>query len=93
VDDEQLALDVIHAVGPGGHFLAQKHTRRHMRDLWLPRFMDRRPYEVWAAAGDGPRSWAADEARRILAEHKPAVLEPRLAAELDRLADSPLLAA
>ncbi len=32
LDDETLALDVIDAVGPGGHFLAQAHTRRHMRE-------------------------------------------------------------
>ena len=31
VDQETLAVDVISAVGPGGHFLAQKHTRKHMR--------------------------------------------------------------
>ncbi len=31
MDEESLALDVIDAVGPGGHFLAQPHTRRHMR--------------------------------------------------------------
>ncbi len=29
--DETLALDVIASVGPGGHFLAEKHTRTHMR--------------------------------------------------------------
>ena len=31
VNPETLALDVIGKVGPGGHFLAQKHTRKHMR--------------------------------------------------------------
>jgi trimethylamine--corrinoid protein Co-methyltransferase len=31
VNQETLALDVIGEVGPGGHFLAQKHTRKHMR--------------------------------------------------------------
>ena len=31
VNPETLALDVIANVGPGGHFLAQKHTRKHMR--------------------------------------------------------------
>ena len=35
MDEEALALDVIDAVGPGGHFLAQPHTRRHMRDAVL----------------------------------------------------------
>lgn len=28
---DAIALDVINNVGPGGHFLAQKHTRTHMR--------------------------------------------------------------
>ena len=32
LDDETLALDVIDAVGPGGHFLAQAHTREHMKE-------------------------------------------------------------
>ena len=31
LDDETLALDVIDAVGPGGHFLGEAHTRRHMK--------------------------------------------------------------
>ena len=31
VDDETLALDAIAAVGPGGNFLSQKHTLKHMR--------------------------------------------------------------
>jgi len=31
VSPETLAVDVIAAVKPGGHFLSQKHTRKHMR--------------------------------------------------------------
>jgi trimethylamine--corrinoid protein Co-methyltransferase len=31
VSPETIALDVIGEVRPGGHFLAQKHTRKHMR--------------------------------------------------------------
>jgi trimethylamine--corrinoid protein Co-methyltransferase len=31
VSPETLALDVIETVKPGGHFLSQKHTRKHMR--------------------------------------------------------------
>jgi trimethylamine--corrinoid protein Co-methyltransferase len=31
IEPETLALDVIESVGPGGHFLSQKHTRKHMR--------------------------------------------------------------
>ncbi len=85
VDDESLALDVIRAVGPGGNFLAQKHTKKHMRQLWLPKFMDRRPYEVWAEKRDGARDWARAEAQRILATHQPEPLGPQLAEELQRI--------
>jgi trimethylamine--corrinoid protein Co-methyltransferase len=87
VNEETLALDVINAVGPGGNFLAQKHTKTHMRQLWLPKYMDRRPYEVWEAQRDGARDWARDEARRILETHKPEPLDPSLSAELERIID------
>ena len=33
LSQEELALDVIEAVGPRGHFLRERHTRRHMRKL------------------------------------------------------------
>ena len=35
-DDEALALEAIAEVGPGGHFLGHKHTRRHMREAVKP---------------------------------------------------------
>jgi trimethylamine--corrinoid protein Co-methyltransferase len=85
VNPETLALDVINAVGPGGNFLTQKHTKKHMRELWLPKYMDRRPYNVWEAKQDGARDWANEEARRILKTHQPESLDPQLAAELERI--------
>jgi len=85
VDDETLALDVIRAVGPGGNFLAQKHTRKHMRELWVPKFMDRRPYEEWEAKRDDARDWARAMARQILETHQPEPLDPKLSAELERI--------
>jgi trimethylamine--corrinoid protein Co-methyltransferase len=35
VNPETLAVDVIEAVKPGGHFLSQKHTRKHMRTAMI----------------------------------------------------------
>src|SRR5574342_113779 len=58
VDDETLALEAIAAVGPGGNFLSQKHSRRHMRDLFIPQFLDRRPYTEWEAKRDNAPDWA-----------------------------------
>ncbi len=85
VDDEALALDAIRAVGPGGNFLAHKHTRRHMRSLWLPTLMDRRPYGAWEAQRDGAREWARAKAQSLLRDHRPAPLEARLDDELSAL--------
>ncbi|HTX78294.1 MAG TPA: trimethylamine methyltransferase family protein [Longilinea sp.] len=85
VNDEALALDVIDSVGPGGNFLAQKHTRQHMRELWLPHLMDRRPYEQWMEKRDGAREWARQRAQDILKNHEPDPLEPKLAEELKRI--------
>lgn len=85
VDDETLALDAIRAVGPGGHFLAQPHTRKHMRELWLPTLMDRRPIKVVEEEREGPRAWAREKAQHILASHQPAPLDRKLVAELDRI--------
>ncbi len=85
VDDETLALDVIRAVGPGGNFLTQKHTRRHMRELFVPQFMDRRPYNEWQEKRDGAVDWATAKARQILETHRPDPLDPRLSAELTRI--------
>jgi trimethylamine--corrinoid protein Co-methyltransferase len=55
VNEETLALDTIHAVGPSGHFLGQKHTKKHMREVYMPQFMDRRSYNEWEMKKDGPR--------------------------------------
>ena len=85
VNDDTLALDVIKAVGPAGNFLTQKHTRQHMRELWQPRLMDRRPYSAWEAKRDGAREWARERAQDILKNHRPDPLDPKLAAELARL--------
>jgi trimethylamine--corrinoid protein Co-methyltransferase len=85
VNEETLALDTIHAVGPSGHFLGQKHTKKHMRDVYMPQFMDRRSYNEWELKKDGPRDWALEEARRILATHRPEPLDENTSQELSKI--------
>jgi trimethylamine--corrinoid protein Co-methyltransferase len=85
VNEETLALDAIRAVGPGGNFLAHKHTKKHMRELWLPTLFDRRPYSQWEEKRDGAREWARDKAQAILREHHPEALDEKLANELRRI--------
>lgn len=88
VDDENLALDVIRNVGPGGNFLSQKHTIKHMREIFIPQFMDRRPYNVWEEKHDDGRDWALEKARNILKTHQPASLDPAVSTELKKIIKS-----
>jgi trimethylamine--corrinoid protein Co-methyltransferase len=85
VDEANLALDAIRSVGPGGNFLSQKHTLKHMRQIFVPQFMDRRPYTTWEEKGDDGRDWALAKARQILESHHPEPLDPLLSAELQRI--------
>jgi len=85
VTDDTLALDVIREVGVGGNFMVHRHTRRHIGELWQPRFIDRRPYSAWEADRKSSREWAAEKARSILETHRPAPLPPGLPAEMSRI--------
>jgi len=51
VTPETLAVDIIDKVGPGGHFLGEKHTLRHFREFWLPELIDRSKVDDWETAG------------------------------------------
>ena len=88
VNDETLALDTIAAVGPGGNFLTQKHTLKHMRDLFLPQFMDRRPYSEWETKKDDARDWALAKARKALESHQPDPLDEKVSGEMAKIISS-----
>jgi len=71
IGPEQIGLEVIAQIGPGGHFLAQKETaRRHRQEHWLPQLSDRNHPDGWLAAGspDIGRQ-ATEKARDLLRTH------------------------
>jgi trimethylamine--corrinoid protein Co-methyltransferase len=74
-------FDVIASVGPGGHFLAQKHTRRHVRERWIPELTHPRP-SMDGKALPGIRQRARAMFDRILATHEPEPLDEAAQAEL-----------
>lgn len=78
--DENLAIDEIAAVGPGGSYMGRKHTKARMRTTAvLPRLADRGMRPQWEGAGRPDiRSRALAEARRILAQANPAVWDADL---------------
>jgi trimethylamine--corrinoid protein Co-methyltransferase len=83
VDEEQLALEVIDQVGPGGNFMISPHTLRHMRSAYFTGngVTDRKIRERWEKDGAiDARERARGIARKILAA-EPA---PRIPGEIDR---------
>jgi trimethylamine--corrinoid protein Co-methyltransferase len=77
IDDENLAVDIIKSVGPGGDFLMQDHTMKYMRTLpSAPNLIYRGNRENWLTfGGKGLAERAAERAAEILANHKPLPLE------------------
>ena len=85
ISDETIAMDVCAKVGHEGHFLGQKHTIQHFKELWMPSLSDPRPYQAWAK--DGAKDIvrvAGERAKKIIAEHK---VEPLSSSARDRLTD------
>lgn len=82
ISAESLALDTIDAVGAGGHYLAQKHTRKHMREA-----MKRGVCHQLTPDGkyQEPRQYAIDQTKWILANHHPEPLDKARLTELDRI--------
>jgi trimethylamine--corrinoid protein Co-methyltransferase len=76
IDDENLAVEIIKSVGPGGDFLMQEHTMKYMRTLpSAPNLIYRGNRENWlASGGKALAERAAEKAAEILANHKPVPL-------------------
>jgi len=76
VDDENLAVDIIKSVGPGGDFLMQAHTMKYMRTLpSVPKLIERGNRARWLSRGGKDFAERARErAADLLAKHKPMPL-------------------
>jgi len=86
VNDETLAVDVIRRVGPGGHFLTQKHSLQHVKELYIPELADRKTRGEWRDAGSKDIFERAEErVKKILEVHKPEPLEKGVQEELSRI--------
>ncbi len=83
VNDETLAVDVIHSVGPFKDFLGTKHTLKHMRSQSQPELIDRRRRPKWEELGGTDiYQRACQKARQILETHQPDPLPDSVSAEI-----------
>jgi trimethylamine--corrinoid protein Co-methyltransferase len=83
---DQLALDVISGVGPGGEFLTHDHTLKHMREQSQVKLFDRRSREPW----EGLKTpdvveRAYEQARQILATHEPPPVSDETRSEVQAI--------
>jgi len=87
VNDETLAVDVIDKVGPGGHYLAEKHTLKHFKDvLFFPELTDRNSFDAWKKAGGKSMVKRAREtAEEILREYWPTPLDKDVQNEISEI--------
>ena len=85
VNDETLALDVITKVGPGGHFITQKHTLDFLRkEHWMPTLLDRQMRDRWVKNGSKDLlERAREKTKKILSDHNPSPLPADIEKELD----------
>jgi trimethylamine--corrinoid protein Co-methyltransferase len=77
-----VTLDVIKTVGPRGHYLREKHTRKHIRD-----FHDSPIFRQLDAGGNlrEPREMAIEEFKRICDTHQPDPLPDDSLKEMDKI--------
>ena len=88
VDDEHLAVDVMDAVGPGGHFMGEVHTMNHFREFWAPKLISRLRYDPWVA--EGAKSMAQrvkEKTQDILSNHQPERLADGVLGEIQAVVD------
>lgn len=82
VNPETLAVDVIEAVKPGGHFLSQKHTRKHMRTAMV-RGVIHQLDEMGKYRK--PDEYAREKTKWILENHHPEPPPEDVQKEIDRI--------
>ena len=86
VSQETLAINIIGRVGPSGHFLANKHTRKNLlTEQMMPKLCNRRSRPDWEKAGSKDIVSAAKErVEELLTKHECNELDPDVQRDLDK---------
>jgi len=88
VDEENLALDILQEVGPGGEFISHNHTYDHWKEWFRPTIIDRSNWETWTNAGSKNYNARLEPAvDRILETHEPEPLDEAIHKEMKKIID------
>jgi trimethylamine--corrinoid protein Co-methyltransferase len=82
-DAASCLIDDIRAVGPGGHFMGRRSTRRHAHDVWMPSVLRRGTFE--ASHGRTLVQDALERAHELLATHEVKPLPDDVDRHLDEV--------
>jgi trimethylamine--corrinoid protein Co-methyltransferase len=85
VNEETLALDIIHNVGPGGHYLQEVHTHKHFRKIKYSEIFERAVYDQWKRAGSKYFEQRLQEVTLKKMAHRPAPLAEDIIKTLDEM--------
>jgi len=85
VTSETLALDIIEKVGPGGHYLQEKHTVDNFRTIKYSGLFERMVYDNWEKQGSKKLEQRLQEITLEKMKHRPIPLSPAIVEELDRM--------
>jgi len=89
VNDDELALDSIREVGPGGHFFGTAHTQARYRDaFYAPIISDWRNFESWQEAGSPQAQDKANKVyQKVLEDYQAPPLDEAIREELDEFTE------
>ncbi|MSU90997.1 trimethylamine methyltransferase [Rhodobacteraceae bacterium 2CG4] len=84
VSEAGQAMDALHEVGPGGHFLGCAHTQAHFKQaFWRSHAFDYKPFETWSEDGGlDSQALAARRVRKLLGDYQQPALDPGVAESL-----------
>jgi len=86
VTPEDLALDEIMDVGPGGHFITKESTQKNLRKLWDPGIAQK-----WSPENHDfrdPHEVALEKTHWILQNHQPKPLDEKIEKEMSKIMKS-----
>ncbi len=88
IDDETLGLEAVARQGPGGTFLSDPHTLRHMRkDLLIPQVTAYHPPAWSDQSKDEMVEFARGRVKEVMASHRPRLLDAQQAARVGEVAE------
>jgi len=88
VNDDTLAVDLIRRIGPGGHYLAEKHTRTYFQkgEILHPMLFNRQAIADWKAKGQpSARDEAKLKVKSIIQQHKASPLSKETLNQINQI--------